>query len=251
MEFDSSAELFFKQPCFQNGFPGWDSCLTGYGVSSVLGLTPWENRAQLYQRLTEGLPKREMTWEMQRGMQYKELVFHTFGATSRSAVFRKNPFNNDKRFYVSTDKIHGLGGMVDAFLVNKEDGKVKAGMTVRTSGLSMAAYWDKYPALVHTAQNIFYMGLCGIGAWVLSVMLFRKDENEEERIPYEVRSYRYAFDRDVFNVIFQKAEDFWKNCYLAGVAPNEEDSSQIVQMLEDYTVRKTRLFRIKPPIAQG
>lgn len=266
MKCSKYTKQFFRSECFMEEFPGYNSCLTGSAVASILGISPWESRQELFKRLTAGRVKGEITWEMRRGMQYKETVFHTFSKSSPSEVFRRNPFtarkdpngprqnilDKNRKFYACSNICPGIGGLVDAFLVNRNTGHVAAGMMVRTSGLSSVEHWADYPPKIHVAQSLFYSGLCERLPWVISVMLFRPDpnSNNEERIPFEIRNFWMKFDQALFEHINERVMDFWNNNFMKGVEPDDVDATETDMLLDNYIQRKTAILRITPPFAK-
>ena len=252
MRCSASAKEFFMRDNMKGEFPGYDFCLTGAAIPSLLGISPWESRRELFRRLTIGQERKNVTWEMRRGMEFKGTIFKTFSESSPSAVLTRNPFNNHKKFYVDAEGYHGIGGLVDAFLINRKTKNVSAGLTVRTAGLSMVGYWADYPSPIHVAQSLFYSGLCGGMPWVISVMLFRPDpmRNNEERIPFEVRNFWMKFDGTLFDHIFEKARTFWMHNVLRRIEPEDVDTTETETLLNNYIKRMTAVLRITPPFAK-
>lgn len=244
MNYSAYTQQFFEQPCFSNEFPGYDKCLTGYGVASVLGLSPWEDRSALFQRLTGPKKPFKMTWEMKRGMDWKNSVFEVVAKNSTAFPIRYNPFMANQKLYVSSNTLPGVGGMVDAFLIDRETLDVTAGLTVRTAGLSSAAYWKKRLAPGHAAQNLFYMGLCGGIRWVVSVMFFCVGADGQESEPWEVRSYVMNFDEELYHDIFQEAKNFWEN----GIETDEKRLESLRQRIKEYADTKTGVVRFGLPV---
>lgn len=246
--FTTATKEFFKSAIFRSKFEGYNRCLTGTGVASLMGISPWESRTELHQRLhsTKATLKKR-TWEMERSARFKSMLFSTFEKNSPAEVFRTNPLlgGGAKPLYVCDPKFPGLGGIVDCFLVNRKSGNVCAGMMIRTSGLSSIDYWMNHPTAVYTAQCLFYAGICGGLDWVLSVLLFKGDETGKESIPFEIRSYHLKFDRRIYEKMRNEAINYFETCNEQGISPDGPTGFQ--EVLDEYLEKNTRLFRIVPP----
>lgn len=243
MELSSFTKQFFEKECFSEPFPGYDSCLTGYGISSVVGVSPWETKRDLLNRLMHKRKRFEYTFEMKRGSVWKESVFMAFSEVSKAYPIRRNPMQNNSLLYLNYKRIPGCGCLADGFLVNRESERVVAGMTVRTSGLSNDRYWGKHLQPIHAAPALFCAGVSGLDFWVIATMMFEPDPDDDgrESIPKEIRCYRVVVDHALFSDIAKKAEDFCNENFISKVALTDE-SDEIAKRIEEFCETHTKLY---------
>lgn len=208
MNFNESTRQFFNQKCFSQPFPGYDRSLTGSGVAALLGLCRWETVDELRERLRLQDHERVVTWEMERGKQWKPNVAQLVESGSSAYIARHNPFTG-RKLYVCDNLHPASGGLADGFFINRKSCEVTAGLTIKTSGLSSAGFWYKRIPEDIAAQNLFYMGLCGDIQWVVSVMFFCTGEDGLESEPWEIRSFRMMPDKNLSQDILEEVRRFW------------------------------------------
>lgn len=239
---------YLHQKRFRMDFPGRNSCLTGLGFASLMGVNPWESRQELHTRLNKRQEPVIFTPEMRRTTVYRWWAIDVFEKTSPSKACRFNPFfkhrDGSYRLFVSDITHPGISGQIDAFMVSKDKDTLTAGLTIRTAGMSQRDQWEMRPARPYATQALCLSGLCGGIDWIIAtVMCSYNYRNSVEDIPVEIRCYHLKFNKDVYNMIYQEAVRYWEDDYTQENIPENYKSDEYLDIIDNYIAKDTRRFR--------
>lgn len=188
----------------------------GTAVSAIVGQNPWDSPHGVYLKLRREVSSKPDNAILERGRRLEPVVASVFQANHpdyRVAINRDGSETPDT--YVHPDHAY-LMGHPDRLLYNSD--ALVAGLEIKTTSLSNWNEWgeegtDKIPSH-YLIQSQWYAGLANLPEWLVAVAFV----DDSDRIK-TVKEYRVTADAELFEVLVDRAVEFWENHVLPGVPP--------------------------------